>query len=173
MWQLSAAIFFHLIQEAITRPWSDLISQACLLKTDSHCIKGSTASQNDRIVFQRRRIIMLRTMCGAPGGEWNLNIKTKRNDQTLPAAFVITTFVLWTCSQQHVCSRLGVTHPTYPGGHRDARLSLSPWKYSPAWRRWPHRPATALWKHNGSEGQKWGKQTWATSAWKCNFLMTT
>lgn len=32
MWQLSVAKFFQLIQKAISRPWSDFISEARLYK---------------------------------------------------------------------------------------------------------------------------------------------
>lgn len=71
----------------------------------------------------------------------------------------VPTFALWTCSQQHVLSPAVATHLTYPGGHRGARLSLSPWKYSPASRRWPHPPAIAPW------GDKWENQTWVTNAY--------
>lgn len=75
--------------------------------------------------------------------------------------------------------RTAVTHPTYPGGHRGARLSLSPWKYSPASRRWPHPPATALWKHTIGGRDKSGENRHESqvlnsiiSSWIITFLLS-
>lgn len=64
---------------------------------------------------------------------WRLKTKTILTDRQFP----------WGRAQKHTCCA-GATHPTYPAGRPGARPSRSPWRCSPASRRSPHPPATAL-----------------------------